>query len=104
MLSRGIVILDGCDRDGNVIVFQRLIDTNPASYNMDLTLKLSHMLSTVWQLENGTSKGTVLVYDQRGFGLSHMACASFSSMKNMMSYVQVTSKNISFKVYLETKN
>lgn len=56
---------------------------------MDLTLKLSHMMCDVWQLENGTAKGTVLVYDQRGFGLSHMARASLSSMRNMMSYVQV---------------
>ncbi|XP_034239462.1 retinol-binding protein pinta-like [Thrips palmi] len=84
----GIVILDGLDNDGNLVVFQRLIDTNPAKYNMDLTLKLSHMMCDIWQLENGTAKGTVLVYDQRGFGLSHMASASLSSMRNMMSYVQ----------------
>lgn len=84
----GIVILDGRDKDGNVVVFQRLIDTDPAHYNMDLTLKLSHMLSTVWQLENGTSQGTVLIYDQRGFGLSHMARGSLSSMRNMTNYVQ----------------
>ncbi|XP_052131537.1 alpha-tocopherol transfer protein-like isoform X2 [Frankliniella occidentalis] len=84
----GIVILDGRDRNGNVVVFQRLIDTNPACYNMDLTVKLSHMLSTIWQLENGTAQGTVLVYDQRGFGLSHMARGSLSSLKNMIHYVQ----------------
>ncbi|KAK3918103.1 Alpha-tocopherol transfer protein [Frankliniella fusca] len=84
----GIVILDGRDKNGNVVVFQRLIDTNPARYNMDLTVKLSHMLCTIWQLENGTSQGTVLVYDQRGFGLSHMAKGSLSSLKNMIHYVQ----------------
>lgn len=71
------------------MVLQRLLDTDPAHYDMDLTLKISHMLSTIWQLENGTSKGTVLIYDQRGFGLSHMARASISSLRTMIYYVQV---------------
>ena len=86
---RGISILNGRDKQGNTVVFQRLLDTEPSKYDMDLTLKLSHMLSTIWQLENGTCKGTVLIYDQRGFGLSHMARSSISSLRTTIYYVQV---------------
>ncbi|XP_069683237.1 clavesin-2-like [Periplaneta americana] len=76
------------DKDGNLIVFGRLIDSDVNKYSCDDTMKTWFMVQDITLLEKGAVHGFIIVFDTKEFTAGHLTKLKLSSLKNYYMYIQ----------------
>jgi len=80
------------DPDGNLVVIERLRHSDPSKYDASVAVRVNLMLIEGWIREHGTVPGFILVFDQKLYGLSHLARVSPMQAKRALHFVQVQAK------------
>ncbi|XP_046679516.1 alpha-tocopherol transfer protein-like [Homalodisca vitripennis] len=83
-----VAFLPLSDPEGNRILWTRIVDPDPTNYNFIALIKYMTMTMEVFQLENGTVPGLVVVCDTDNFTTSHFPRIPFKHAKNNMHYSQ----------------
>jgi CRAL/TRIO domain len=81
--------LPGMTKDGHMVIYTRLIDLDPSSYDDEIVIKLVIMISEIYQIEKGTCSGILVVLDMEGAVLAHASKVHFSTMKNIARFLEV---------------
>jgi len=83
-----VTILPHSDAEGNRILWGSLVDPDPAHYSFASAVKYFTMTSEVFQLENGTVPGFIVVYDVKNLSLSHLLKTPLSQVSKYTHYAQ----------------
>ncbi|CAH2051544.1 unnamed protein product, partial [Iphiclides podalirius] len=79
-----------CD-DGSAILFTHFMDSDPTNFNIGETIKTVLMIMDLWQYEEGTWPGFVMVVDFNGMTLAHVARLDLQNIQQFLYYLQVRS-------------
>ncbi|XP_054725646.1 alpha-tocopherol transfer protein-like [Anastrepha obliqua] len=74
--------------EGYRVIFAKLADTNPSSYNFVDCMKLYCMIFDMWMYEDGIRPGHVIVMDLKGVSLGHVTRVGIFQMKKFLFYLQ----------------
>lgn len=80
--------LEGKTSEGYSILYGRLIDFDPSHYVYNDCMKLWNMITDLWLLEKGTTKGHVFVVDVDGILLGHAGRLSPMGLKKYLTFLQ----------------
>lgn len=83
-----VTILPQSDRDGNRILWGSLVDPDPNHYSFATAVKYFTMTSEVFQLENGTVPGFIVVYDVKNLSFSHLLKTPLTHVSKYTHYAQ----------------
>ena len=89
LICSEMVALEGRDPQGNLIFMQRMRDTDTSKYDPNVVMRGISMMTEAYLYEHGSIPGVVLIFDQRGYGLGHVAKVSISQAKKIFYYLQV---------------
>lgn len=88
---RQMCILPGQTHNGYSVLWARLIDYDSSKFFLDDAIKLLFMVVDACLARDRTSaKGMIIVFDNKGNSLSHLARVSLASTKKYFIYVQVS--------------
>ncbi|KAI5642235.1 CRAL/TRIO domain-containing protein [Phthorimaea operculella] len=75
-------------KDGYAIFYTRMIDCNPQLFNHLDSSRAMAMAFEIWQYEEGTWPGLVMVSDMAGLTFGHMFRMQMSVQQQMLSFLQ----------------
>jgi len=85
---RASVPLKQKTREGYIVTYNRLMDTNPSKFNYAECVKYLFMTCEVQNLVNGTSNGQVIIMDASGVSFGHLTHLNIMFLKKICFYIQ----------------
>lgn len=74
--------------DKYLVVYAKLIDTNPDHWNFADFLKKLDMVSMLWLNNKGTDKGHIVIIDMAGSSFGHVTKIGIMQLKKFLMYLQ----------------
>ncbi|XP_014473999.1 PREDICTED: alpha-tocopherol transfer protein-like isoform X2 [Dinoponera quadriceps] len=93
-----LILLQQRTKENYIMIFGKLLDTNPSRYNYVETLKYLFMTCEVQNITEGTSSGQVIVFDATGFSLGHVGRMNLMLLKKILFFVQEEGAPVRLKV------
>lgn len=75
-------------KEGYSVCYSRLINFDPERFIYNDGMRLFNMVADLWQLENGTASGHVLIVDIIGVQMVHALRLSPMGIKKYLFYLQ----------------
>ncbi|XP_026740323.1 clavesin-1-like [Trichoplusia ni] len=75
-------------REDDAVLYCRLLDYEPKNFDFAKSLRLVLMILDLWQFEEGTWPGFVLIFDLDGLKLGHLAKLDVQSIQQFLYYLQ----------------
>ncbi|XP_063896395.1 clavesin-2 [Helicoverpa armigera] len=75
-------------RTGAAVFYCRLLDYEPKNFEFAKSLKSVLMILDLWQFEEGTWPGFVLIFDLEGLRLGHLARLDVQTLQQFLYYLQ----------------
>ncbi|CAK1541421.1 unnamed protein product [Leptosia nina] len=82
--------LPECTKEGYAIFYTHLVDYDPKLFVYQDAIKAALMLIDLWQYEEGTWPGFIIVVDFEGMNLGHLARIDLQSLQQFLYYLQET--------------
>ncbi|XP_023248396.1 alpha-tocopherol transfer protein-like [Copidosoma floridanum] len=76
------------DKDGNIVVFHSLRDTNPSAYVFNTAVKVLFMMMDACLYHDGCTPGYVFLFDMKGVRISHLTRLSITGIRRFFEYLQ----------------
>lgn len=83
-----VVIYPGTTPEGYKVISTQLIDFDPSNYSFNESFKAYMLTSDIWQLEEGTCNGVLMLVDMEGMAFGHMAKFSLPGFRKFFYYLQ----------------
>ncbi|XP_045539096.1 clavesin-2-like [Papilio machaon] len=83
-----MTLLDTRSRDGSAIWFTHFMDPDPKVFNFGQAIRAVLMLLDLWQYEQGTWPGFVIVIDFEHMSLGHLAKLDLQNIQQFLYYLQ----------------
>ncbi|CAH0595556.1 unnamed protein product [Chrysodeixis includens] len=75
-------------REQDAVLYCRLLDYEPKNFDFAKSLRSVLMILDLWQFEEGTWPGFVLIFDLDGLKLGHLAKLDVQSIQQFLYYLQ----------------
>ncbi|XP_037292768.1 alpha-tocopherol transfer protein [Manduca sexta] len=73
---------------GDAIFYSRLLDLEPRNFMLKETMRAVLMILELWQYEEGTWPGLVILYDLEGLRLGHLLRLEREVLKQFLAYLE----------------
>ncbi|XP_063915417.1 alpha-tocopherol transfer protein-like [Zophobas morio] len=83
-----VKVLPKTTPEGYVVFLLKLLDFKADYFNFFDQVCVINMVSTLYLHQNGFETGAVIVFDSKGFTLSHLAKFNFSALKHAVDHLQ----------------
>lgn len=85
----GICLLPEFTPDGCKVIFVHALRLEPELFILADFIKTLSMVIDMLLMTSGTFNGLIIVYDMKGFGLSHIGRLGINMMKKYVYFLQV---------------